>query len=56
MKNKLDEYSYDVLRKRKILKIEMLGERDFTDEETIEALEWLVFELRLSLREYEDLK
>lgn len=53
MKNKYNEYGYEVARIKNTLEIKLRGDREFTDEEAIEALEWLVFELRLQLREEE---
>lgn len=54
MRNKYEEYGYELLRIGKYLELRMTSERDFTEEETIEALEWLVFEQRLNLREAEE--
>lgn len=48
---KYEEYGYTLFRNGKKLNLEMAGERGFTVEETIDALEWLAFELKLRLRE-----
>lgn len=46
-----EKYGYDLLRVGNKLTINIIGEKDFTDVSKIQALEWLVFEERLALRE-----
>lgn len=46
-----EKYGYDLLRVGNTLTIKLIGEKDFTDVSKIQALEWLVLEEKIALRE-----
>lgn len=46
-----EKYGYEVLRIRNELTVKITSETDFTDASAIRAIEWVVFEQKLHLRD-----